>query len=887
LNYRYQPNILINILLPAKGLFLSIFIIAGISLGSAVAASDTGNGKQPVRVYETKRLESAPPHIDGVLNDKCWKEGEWAGDFLQRKPRGGDKASLNTFFKILYDDKYLYVAFRCDDPEPEKIMRLVGKHDELKGDAVGIAFDSYFDKRTGFEFDVTAAGGKIDMSVINDGKSFNFNWDAVWYARTAISESGWTAEIMIPFSQLRFSNRQVQTWGLHVTRRIYRFNEEDNWQWVPLDAPGMVHLFGELRGIEGISPSARIELLPYTVGSVRLSKPQAGNPYRTGTEEKLNAGFDAKVGLGSNFTLDLSVNPDFGQVEADPALLNLTVFEPSFEEKRPFFIEGSNMLQFSTGASSLFYSRRIGSSPKYRPTLKPGEYSKIPDRTSILSAAKVTGKTTNGLSVGILQCVTASEYASISDSIGEVRHKKVEPLTSYAVGQVSKEINQGNAVLGGILTSTNRFMNGAPLDFLNKNAWTGGVDFLQQFHEKTYYVKLSAAGSYINGDSIAMLREQTSSARYYQRPDNKHNSIDSSLTSMVGSAGELIFGKQGNGRFTYYERLRWVTPGYESNDLGFLNQSDILEQKTAVSYKEQYASKFYSDYTFFSEHGDQWDFSGNMINSWTELYASLTFKNFQKISGGVVYLYNQNDARILRGGPMLKLPSYFNLYGDISSDERKVLSTRFHYGHFIYRDGISRSSIYTLNVNWKAGSAVNLGTSFTYRPLINDYQYVSASSGKYILGKLDQQTAYFTVRVGIYLTPEISIQYYGNPYFSTGSYSGFKKVTAPDAKNYKDRFQYFSQDNILLQNNEYTVSDISDGSEINFRNPDFIYHEFHSNLVFRWEFRPSSNLYLVWTHGRTSYVNHSGGSLSDASRGFFDIFPENVLLVKFVYWFSL
>ncbi len=879
----------VMIILPSEMKIRTCFIVfvLYVLLSPKAQATKADPTKRITKEYVATRILSGAPHIDGIPDESCWKEGEWAGDFVQRTPKGGDKATFGTVFKILYDERNIYVAFRCNDPEPEKIMRLVGKHDELKGDAVGIAFDSYFDQRSGFEFDVTAAGGKVDMSIVDDGQSFNFNWNAVWYAKAAVNDSGWTAEIMIPFSQLRFSNKDVQTWGLHVTRRIYRYNEEDNWQWIPLDAPGMVHLFGELKGIEGIRASSRIELMPYTVGKIRLSEPQAGNPYATGVDKNINAGFDAKVGLSSNFTLDLSVNPDFGQVEADPSLLNLTVFEPSFEEKRPFFIEGANMLQFSTGASSLFYSRRIGSAPKYNPALGPGEYSRIPDRTAILSAAKVTGKTENGLSVGLLQCITADEYALIRDADGKESREKVQPLTSYAVSQIRKEMNHGNTLAGGILTSTNRFFKDGPLDFLNKNAYTGGFNILQQFHDKTYYIKFAAAGSYINGDSTAMIREQTSSARYYQRPDNSYRKLDSTLHFMSGSSGELMMGKQGNGHFVYYERLRWITPGYESNDLGFLNSSDILEQKTAVSYKENYARKFYSKYSFFSEHGDQWDFSGRSINSWTEVYGSIIFKNYQELSGGVVHYYNQNNARILRGGPMMKLPSYFNTYFDLSSDDRKKLWTSFHFGHFDYHDGISHSAIYTLNLNWKAGNAVTLGTSFTFNPLINDYQYVAVSNGKYILGRLKQETAYLTLRAGIYLTPEISIQYYGNPYFSTGNYSDLKKVVKPMSSNYRDRFQSFSPGDIALQDNRYTVRDVSDGSVLTFASPDFMYHEFHSNLVFRWEFRPSSNLYLVWTHGRTSYENQSGGNMSDATRGFFSIYPENVFLVKFVYWFSI
>ncbi len=841
------------------------------------------------RTFQTTQIISDAPRIDGFLNDPCWEEGNWSGDFVQRTPKSGAVASQNTIFKILYDDRNLYIAFKCFETEPDKIERQIGKRDQLKGDAVGIAFDSYYDQRTAFEFDVTAAGGKVDMIGTDNGQSWNFNWDAVWYAKTALFDSGWTAEIQVPFNQLRFSDKDEQIWGLHVTRRIYRFAEEDNWQLIPVDAPGMIHLFGELKGIKGISKKAHIELLPYTVGKIKFSKKETGNPFATGVDKTISAGFDAKVGLSSNFTLDMTVNPDFGQVEADPSELNLTVYETIFEERRPFFIEGRNLLEFNTNAGSLFYSRRIGSPPRYNPLIEESEFSTKPAETSILSAAKITGKTQNGLSLGILQCLTANEYATIRNINDDERHVKTQPLTSYSVAQIQKDFSRGNTVVGGIITSTNRIFDEPQFNFLNKNAYTGGFNILHQWHEKTYYVKFSGSGSYIGGDTSAMIETQRSPVRYFQRPDNKYMSVDSSLESMAGTCGELLIGKRGNGRFTYYERFGWSSPMFETNDLGYLSKSDFIDQKTAFSYKVNDPKNFYVKYSLFTEQVFRWDFSGKNQVNWVEINGSILLSNYWGGSGGIVYQYGINDPRILRGGPSMKLPSFYNPYFNVYSDQRKKFSGQFNYVGNLYNDGLSKTGNYKLSNTWIAGHAITIGSALTYQPGIIDYYYVTTTGNKYIMGKLKRETAYLTLRIGVYITPEVSIQYYGNPYFSVGKYSNFRKVIDPNADNYRDRFYYYSDDEINFNSisNKLEINDLNDNTSFSFTNPDFQFRELHSNLVFRWEFRPSSNLYLVWTHGRSRYNNVSGGSLSSTASGLFDIYPENVFLIKLNYWFPL
>src|SRR6185437_4883926 len=369
--------------------------------------------KKPVRVYRTCRLSSAKPVIDGKLDDACWKTGVWAGDFTQWIPNEGAKPSQPTQMKILYDDKNIYVAIRAFDSIPQKIARKAGRRDEFTGDMVGITFDSYHDHRTGFEFDVSAAGQKTDLVLTNPSNT-DLDWNAVWYAKTGREDSAWTAEFEIPLSQLRYSKDSVQVWGLHVWRWIDRFQQESDWEPQSSTGPGIMYLFGELQGNNGLPKAPRIEIMPYILGSVNTFKKNSENPFADkGRSWYGNAGLDAKIGLASNFTVDLTINPDFGQVEADPSVMNLSAFETFYEEKRPFFLEGKNIFSFDFDNSSLFYSRRIGHTPDFSPTLGNNEFMSYPNKTTILNAVKVSGKTAGGLSIGILQSLTASEYARI------------------------------------------------------------------------------------------------------------------------------------------------------------------------------------------------------------------------------------------------------------------------------------------------------------------------------------------------------------------------------------------------------------------------------------------------------------------------------------------
>ena len=424
------------------------------------------------------------PLIDGRMDDTCWNQAEWSGDFIQSEPYDNKPPTQQAAFKILYDDNNLYVFIRAYDTVPEKISRIISRRDNYEGDMVQIVIDSYFDQQTAFAFTASASGAKGDQAVSEDGDNWDDSWNPVWYLKTSIDDKGWCAEMRIPFSQIRFGKKADHVWGIQVRRYIYRLEELSTWQFIPKGSPGMVHLFGELQGIANIKPKRQIELMPYAVGRLERFKKEEGNPFLDGKSSALSAGLDGKVALTNDFMLDFSINPDFGQVEADPSEVNLTAFETYFSEKRPLFIEGKNIYQFQPsntivigkmGSDNLFYSRRIGRPPHYYPEVSDSEYVDMPETSTILAALKLSGKTKKGLSVGILESVTANENALI-DSAGIRRKESVEPLTNYFTGRLQKDFNKGETVLGGIFTAVNRDINNPAMDYLHTDAYTGGVD---------------------------------------------------------------------------------------------------------------------------------------------------------------------------------------------------------------------------------------------------------------------------------------------------------------------------------------------------------------------------------------------------------------------------
>lgn len=870
-----------------QSLIISFFLASGLFANDINKDTIATLANKPLRTYTTTRLSTAKPVIDGKLDDDCWKTGEWAGDFVQWIPKEGAEPSQQTQFKILYDDKNLYVAMRAFDKEPEKISRKAGRRDELIGEAMGVNFDSYHDHRTGFEFTVTAAGQKVDLILTNPMEG-DFNWNAVWYVKTGLEDSAWVAEYEIPLSQLRYSKDKEQVWGLHVWRWVDRVSEESDWEPQTSTGPGMLYLFGELHGIKDLPKSRRIEIMPYTLGKLKTFEKVPQNPFaKNGHSFMGNVGLDAKIGLSSNFTADLTVNPDFGQVESDPSVMNLTAFETLYEEKRPFFLEGKNIFKFELGDANLFYTRRIGHTPVYHPELDANQYINYPDNTSILSAAKISGKSKNGLAVGVLHSLTAGENAQLSIN-GIKKDLRVEPLTSYTVGRVQQDFNEGTTVLGGILTATNRFINDPYLEFQNQNAFTGGVDLLHQWNKKEFYVDAKIIGSTINGSAEAIRNLQLSSARYYQRPDVNHLDYDPNRTRLSGQGGHVKIGKGSKGLWRYSSEINWRSPGLDLNDVGFMQMADDFEQTSSISYFVNKPVSVFRTYKVELNQTNLWDYGMNYLFSCFHLSSSFEFLNRWAISPSIHHHTERLDTRLLRGGEAMLTPALWEATLKVHSDYSKKFYTSINANRKITESENSNSTSLGISATVIPINVLKISASVDYSENMENLQYVGTKildgKSKYILAHLNQKTLGATFRVDYNITPEISIQYYGSPFASIGKYSKLKEVTNPRAAAYSDRFKLL---NTQFSNNSYQVAASGGTQAYSISNPDFTFNQFRSNLVFRWEYRPGSQLFFVWGNERTGWKNESNSKVGKAMTQLKDVLPTNIFLIKLSYWFSL
>jgi hypothetical protein len=836
------------------------FLSAGYSLISG-AERDTIPPDQtadPLRVYNTVRLATAKP-------------------------------AQPTEVKILYDDKNIYVAMRAFDNEPGKIQRYAGMRDEFTGDMMGVTFDSYHDRRTGFEFDLTAYGQKIDL-VLTNPMATDFSWNPVWEGKVGSEDSAWVAEMEIPLSQLRYSKEDEQVWGLHFWRWIGRLQEESDWEKQTLTGPGVLYNFGLLQGIKGLEKSHRLEIMPYTLGKLSTFAKEEGNPFaETGKEWSGNLGLDAKIGMTSNFTLDLTVNPDFGQVESDPSVMNLTAFETFYEEKRPFFLEGKAIFNYEFDHINLFYSRRIGHAPSYTVPQDESYYVNAPESTTIMDAVKLSGKSAKGLSVGIMQSLTSPEYAKLDDGEGNKDKVAVEPLTNYLVTRVQQDYKQGTTMLGGIFTSTNRFIQDANLEFLSNNAYTGGLDLLHQWQNKKYFIDARVIGSYINGSAEAIRLLQESSARYYQRPGADYLNYDTTSTQLGGYGGKFRIGK-GSGLWRYNTGISWLSPGLELNDLGYMQSVDDIRNENNISYFVNQPVSIFRTYTVNLEQFNNWNFNGSFLGSGAHLSFTADFRNKWGFQTNLIGHTTQLDTRILRGGPNMLLPGNLLTFGYLRSDLSRRIALELRYDYSL--GGEQSASSYELGPGLivRPFNTLKTGLAASYRGNQDQLQYITTKDVtdgvRYILGTIDQQTLGMTFRLDYSITPVFSVQYYGSPFVSRGIYSEFKYIVDPLNKEYLDRFVIYPDP--VLNGENYELDENNDmNPDYTIENPDFNFLQFRSNFVAKWEYRPGSFLYFVWSNERTGNAENTSDSLGDSFSQIWDIFPGNIFLIKFNYWFSL
>ncbi|MCA1758029.1 MAG: carbohydrate binding family 9 domain-containing protein [Bacteroidales bacterium] len=848
------------------------------------------------------------PVIDGIPDEEIWNTGNWAGDFTQFEPFEGRKSSQPTEFNILFDNSFIYVAFKAYDSAPDSIVNRITRRDQVDGDHAGISFDSYNDKRTGFTFIVSSSGVKLDLIHANDGMTEDLTWDPIWHVKTAHFDWGWAAEMKIPFTQLRFDKNSADVWGMEVFRNIYRHNETNFWQHIPRNASGLVHNFGILDGLQNVTPRKILDITPYAVAAYDSYEKEAENPFATGQDFRPSVGLDAKVGLTNNLTLDLTVNPDFGQVEADPSEVNLSAYETFFAEQRPFFIEGRNITSFRCGIGDgdlsydgLFYSRRIGRQPQGRPVLEENEYARTPRNVRILGAAKITGKTNNGWSVGVVESLTQESLAEI-DNNGVRTSQSVEPLTNYLIGRVQKDINEGNTIIGGMVTNTRRDLesdkipDGSSLLDLHRSATTAGIDFTQYFSNRNWIFSMAAATSHVTGSSDAIYNTQTSSRHLFQRPDADYITADSTLTSLSGHGGNFQIGKMG-GKWVFSFFTLWKSPGFETNDVGYMVKADDIMNVFWSQYRINEPFSIFHRIRFNTNHWTRFDFGGSYLGYGGNINIYTQYKNLWSTSINSNWNSEGISNNLLRGGPAIKTPGSMGINYSINSSDRKKLKISAFGSNRWYNDdedNHSRNQSLGMSATWRPADNLRISLSPSWSGSRTNLQYVTTrdfeGEKRYIFGSIERTTVSMSLRVNYNLTPEISIQYWGQPYLASGDYSRFKMITeTPMADSYNARFSLFDDNQIAPDGNNYNIDENGDGNrDYSFRNPNFNFDEFLSNLVVRWEFVPGSTLFLVWSQTRSAYSPVGDFILEDNLNNLFaGQKPHDVFLVKFSYRFGL
>ncbi|MCP3931215.1 MAG: carbohydrate binding family 9 domain-containing protein [Bacteroidetes bacterium] len=850
------------------------------------------------KTYSAKRIQN-PPRIDGLFDDEAWQEKDWGGDFIQFQPENGKAPSQKTEFVVTYDDDNIYVALKAYDTESDKIERRLTRRDGFEGDLLGVSFDSYFDQRTSFNFIVNAAGVKSDGIFTGDSSDDEDDtWDPIWDVKTKIHGDGWNAEMKIPLSQLRFGEKQQQVWGFNVMRNLFRKDEWNLWQNIPLDASGWVSLYGKLDGIDNIKPKKQLEIAPFIVGKTEFYEEEEGNPFADGNDWGMDAGVDGKIGLTNDLILDFAINPDFGQVEADPSEVNLSAFESYFQEKRPFFIEGNNITNFQMtpgnspwSSDNLFYSRRIGKNPSYYPDLADEEYVDMPDNARILGAFKVTGKTKNGWSVGIIESLTNEEKALI-DNKGTRRKETVEPFTNYFVSRLSKDINKGNTIIGGMFTSTNRSIKSEHLEFLPSSAISGGIDFTQYFKDRKYILSLHLVASQLRGSKEAIWEQQHSSIRYFQRPDADYLTLDPEATTLSGTGGNILFQKNANTGFRYMFNTTWRSPGLELNDVGFLRRGNTIFQFLWAGYSIDKPFSIFRSVSFNANQWSGWDFGANNLFNGGNISMSTEFKNFWSFGMGINREGESRSNTFLRGGPSFFSPGNWNVFARVGTNSRKKL--RMFGGMFLnFEDHNASKSIGIFgDIIYRPSDRL----SFSVEPELSVYktklQYVTEEEfedePRYIFGDMDQKTFSVTLRLDYNITPDLTIQYYGSPFVSGGLYSAYKRITDPKANDFSNRYHAFHNNEISYFPTDelYYIDEQASGSmDYSFEKPDFNFRQFQSNLVLRWEYVPGSVLYAVWSQGRTDVVSDGEFDFTNDVKSLFKVTPRDIFLIKLSYRF--
>ena len=809
-------------------------------------------------------LPQTAVRTEGPIDAAVWQAAPPVDSFRQREPTEGADPSQRTEFRVVYDASALHVKVRAYDTEPTKIVGYLTRRDaDSPSDWIHVLVDSYHDRRTAYEFAVNPAGVKRDRYWFNDDNNDD-SWDAVWDVTVGRETDGWSAEFHIPLSQLRFTPGESATFGLAVARRIGRLNETSTWPLLPRSATGYVSSFGEIGGLALTAAPKRLELAPYTVVTL-ARQPTAGNPLLEATAPGAKAGLDVKYALTPGLTLTATINPDFGQVEADPAVVNLSAFETFFNERRAFFVEGSGAFRFDSNClgapCTTLYSRRIGRAPQGNLPSGDGVYTEAPLQTTILGAAKLTGRV-GRFAVGLMQALTQEETGTVLEG-GRQFERPVEPLTNYTVARVRREFANQSAV-GGIVTFTHR-QETEHLRSLADTAVVGGVDWDLRFRQ-SYGLTGYWAGTSVRGTTDAISALQQTSRHYFQRPDAASFSLDPSLTSLNGSSGRIGVVKTGGSRLRFNTNVGYMSPGFEVNDVGYLQRADQRWTSNWLQLRsETPTGRFRGRYLNFN-HWTSWNADGDRVIAGSNVNGNVELTNNWEMGGGFGRDWLVFDDRLTRGGPGGFTGGYTLFWSFLNSDDRKAVSVNLNNG--AGRDGHGTwHRDHELEVSYRPTTALVLTPGIRFNRRVRDDQWVGEvedATTHYAFGHLDQTTVALTARVNYTMSPDLSLQMYVEPFVSGGRYSGFKELVNGRSRDYVGRYSPL----------DYTTS------------PDFNVRSLRTTNVLRWEFKPGSTLFAVWQQAREGSASDGDFRFGRDFRGVLRLPARNVFLVKMAYWLN-
>ena len=840
-----------------------IHSIALLILSAALAVAQPVQNAQPApKQAEAVRVPSGSLHLDGLPDEALWASAPAITDFVQKEPAFGVAPSEAMELRFAYDDEALWVGARMEVKGRDIQAPLTRRDGTFKSEHLWISLDTYHDKRTAYSYGVSAAGVRMDFLHRSDSEwNRDSGYDPVWQAKAQRTANEWTAEFRIPFSQLRFNAGESQVWGLNVDRWIPSKNENVFWIPIPKDETGWSSRMGELHGISGIKPTRRIELLPYLSGT-GMSGPDEGTPFRDGWDQTARAGLDFKMGLGPNLTLESTILPDFGQVEADPAEVNLSAFETFFPEKRPFFTEGSAIFD---GVSGYFYSRRIGGAPRGE---ADGDAVRQPRNSEIIGAAKLSGRLASGLTVGGLFALTAEEEAKVFDAAsGKVGEVTVGPQTSYAVVRLRQELGGNGSGIGLFLSGVTRdFAKTSPLAALyNRNAFTSYVDFTHRFSNRTYELQGNLGYTRVTGEPADIERLQRSSARYFQRPDAAHVRLDPTRTRLDGGSGSLGLSK-GEGRWTFDVSTGFESPEHERNDIGSLQSADGKFVFAGLGYRQN-TPGFFHRYEMGVFGRAEKNYAGELQSRNAGVEANFTWRNYWDTSLNLNLQGAAQDQRLTRGGPSMGTPRGWRAFlrqGNSFSSPQRFLISLSAAGD---DDGGSRGAV-GATLALQASPRISFQINPSYSRSTTARQYVDTLGGgrnetygqRYVFAAVDQTTMVIRFRASLILKPDLTLDVYAEPFAASGHYRDYGELRAPRSR----LLRVYGQNGtrvVVNPDGSQTVRDELGTLEI--ANNDFRTRSFRSNVVLRWEYRPGSTFYAVWQQDRFDAQAYARAGFSD------------------------